>query len=168
LRARDPELRDAYWQRGNRQRSWSEPLRVGPLSHVQDAESGLPADIERAVRLAFLADHAHRPRYRRLAVDELDEAGRAAWDAERPELARQMCRQRVIGLLDTPLDPTLVAAVTRRYGLVFLAASDEEPSAELRDSEAFQALDPSVDPDNAAEANTLYLWARRRLEAAER
>jgi hypothetical protein len=155
LRSGLPALRPLYLTRGDRQRSWWRPLTSIPFDHNEDEAAGLPADVERELRIGIARRFPQVDAG--LCAAELDEQARKAWEEHRPRFVKLLRQRGVVGLLSpTRLDANLVDALAEHYPLVFLLALPDDVGPEVRKRPAYQALDPGVDDDIAGEALFLY------------
>jgi hypothetical protein len=169
FRSRLPRLRDVYRLRGDRQRLWWPPLSSTPFGHDVD-DSGLPADLERELRIAIARRNSLNGGMK-FAAAELDEATRAEWEAARPDMVALLRGHGVLGLLACeprcpPPDAGLVAALVERYPLVFLTAADEEAVAELVGRAEYQELALGIEDDHAEAALREYNAMLGQLEDA--
>ena len=147
-----------YIQRANRNNTLSkQPLECNPFSHEIDEATGLPKDLEYAMRDAIIRQFPGAPEAPRLAQPTLDEQGRARWAEVSQEWLGRLRKNRVIVLLppDTPLDQQFVDRLVQDYPLVLVAVDPGNPPA-LGDRADYQMLVPDVDDKLADRAFIAY------------
>ena len=147
-----------YIQRANRNNTLSrQPLECNPFSHEIDEATGLPKDLEYAMRDAIIRQFPGAPEAPRLAQPTLDEQGRARWAEVSREWLGRLRKNCVIVLLppDTPLDEQFVDRLVHDYPLALVAVDPGNPPA-LGDRADYQMLEPDVDDKLADRAFIAY------------
>jgi hypothetical protein len=155
IRSGLPELRAVYRIRGDRRRRWWEPLDSTPFSAEVDPGTGLPADLERELRIGI----ARRlgPLARQFAAAELDPEASQKWENKRLKLVTKLRDRGVVALLACKhLDAQLLNALVARYPLVFLIASSAAVADDVATLPAYQELDPGIDDERAEDALFTY------------
>jgi Trypsin-like peptidase domain len=157
LRTKTP-MWPLYIQRANRNNTLSKKrLECSPFSHEIDEVTGLPKDLEYAMRDAIIRQFPGAPEGPQLAQPILDEQGRARWAEVSQEWLRQLRESCVIALLPpgTPLDEQFVERLVQDYPLVLVTVDPGNPP-ELSDRADYQMLEPDVDGKLADRAFIAY------------
>jgi hypothetical protein len=164
----DDDLRNPYIRRADRDDTWSPALKCSVFSHEVDSANGLPEDLERDLRNQIIRRFRGSSKVTGLDAEELDDEGHARWHRLRPQLISRLRKRHVIGMLppNTALDDQMVTSLARDYQLILLAA-DTGPSPPISDEMPYQALDPDVDSDRAADAFWAYEATRTELANPE-
>jgi hypothetical protein len=158
------DFREPFVRRGDSRRKWLARVDLTSLASAElDDRSGLPADVERELRLAIV-ERSHSGRStRRLSAPDLSEQDRELWEQRRGELTAQLAEGRMVVFLpeDLVLDDALIAALADRYPFVFLAWSEDGVQS---GTAAYRVLDAGVQTTLATEAFQVYDVARKNLK----
>ena len=161
-------MRPLYIQRANRNSTWpSSPLQCSPFSHEVDETTGLPKDLEYAMRNEIIKRFPQVTEAQELAGPILDETERVSWATRSPTWLRLLRKARVIALLPPgiPLDERFVDRLVHDYPLVLVAVDPGNPPA-LSDRADWQMLDPDVAEELADQAFMAYDLLRASLAGA--
>ena len=130
----------------------------------EDATDGFPLDLERELRIGLARRFGQMSAVKPFTELELDEAARAAWDAQRPKLLGILRQWGVVGMFACKrLDKAFVDALVSRFPIVFLVAMADDVADDVRDHPAYQALEPGIDDDRAEVALMTYMMTCRDL-----